>query len=173
VFVTLGGGWDSWYCLIGRHGSLVLPQNGGGKGWAWDEDSGSKVMPDSWVSLLDWLLCGPDREPKLQKEWAVLNGLHGDSIRRIKRDARFIKEWDRRAAELNISPERTQSVVDALHAQAVSGNTQAASLYLQFIDKFTPTRKVVVDETAVEGMSNGELAEALEAEVAHLRVVND
>ena len=126
-----------------------MPKNGGGKGWAWDEDSGSKVMPDAWVGLLDWLLCGPDRNP------------------------RFTSEWDRRAAELNISPERTQGVVDALHAQAVSGNTQAASLYLQFIDKFTPTRKVVIDEAAVEGMSDHDLASALEEEVTHLRAVTN
>ena len=150
-----------------------MPKNGGGKGWAWDEDSGSKVMPDAWVGLLDWLLCGPDRNPRLQKEWAAQNGLHEDSIRRIKRDPRFTSEWDRRAAELNISPERTQGVVDALHAQAVSGNTQAASLYLQFIDKFTPTRKVVIDEAAVEGMSDHDLASALEEEVTHLRAVTN
>lgn len=150
-----------------------MPKNGGGKGWVWDEDSGSKVMPELWVSLLDWLMAGSDRSPRYQYEWAEKNGCHEDSVRRIKRDPRFRRDWDARCAELNISPERTQSVVDALHAQAVDGNTQAASLYLQFIDKFTPKRRVVIDEAAVEGMSNGELAEALEAEVAHLRVVND
>ena len=150
-----------------------MPKNGGGKGWVWDEDSGSKVMPELWTNLLDWLLLGPDREPKHQYEWAEENGVHKDSVRRIKRDARFIREWDRRAAELNVSPERTQSVVDALHQQAGAGNTQAASLYLQYIDKFTPTRKVVVDEAAVEGMSDSELAAALEAEVTFLRAVPD
>ena len=150
-----------------------MPKNGGGKGWVWNEDSGSKVMPESWANLLDWLLLGPDREPKHQYEWAEENGVHKDSIRRIKRDARFIREWEPRAAELNVSPERTQSVVDALHQQAVAGNTQAASLYLQYIDKFTPTRKVVVDEAAVEGLSDSELAEALEAEVTFLRAVPD
>ena len=46
-------------------------------------------------------------------------------------------------------------------------------MYLQYIDKFTPTRKVVVDEAAVEGMSDKELAAALEAEVRHLRAVSD
>ena len=162
----------------GTHAGLLLggccmAQNGGGKGWVWDEESGSKVMPELWVKLLDWLLLGPERDPQHQYEWAEQNNIHKDSVRRIKRDARFIREWDRRAAELNVSPERTQSVVDALHQQAVAGNTQAASLYLQYIDKFTPTRKVVVDEAAVEGMSDKELAAALEAEVRHLRAVSD
>ena len=95
-----------------------MPHNGGGRGWLWDEESGQKTMPPKWVGLLDWLLQGPDREPKHQYEWAAENGIHEDSVRRIKRDVRFAREWDRRAAELNIHPERTQSVIDSLHQQA-------------------------------------------------------
>ena len=128
-------------------------------------------MPKSWVRLLDWLLQGPDRDPKHQYEWATENGLHEDSIRRIKRDARFAREWDRRASELNIHPERTQSVIDALHAAAVGGSVQAASLYLQYIEKFTPKRRLVLDEREASGLSDGELADELEAQVVHLRVV--
>ena len=147
---------------------------GGGKGWTWDEDSKSKVMPEKWVRLLDWLLQGSERVPKFQKEWAVENDLHESSIRRIKADVRFIKEWDRRCAELNIHPERTQSVIDSLWSQAAGGDVKAASLYLQYIDKFTPKRKVVVDdERDAESLSDSELADELLAEVRHLRVVAD
>jgi DNA-directed RNA polymerase specialized sigma24 family protein len=99
--------------------------------------------------------------------------LHEDSIRRIKRDPRFAREWDRRAAELNVHPERTQGVIDSLHAAAVGGSVQAASLYLQYVEKFTPKRRVVVDEGEVSGLSDGELADELEAQVRHLRVVED
>ena len=151
-----------------------MPHNGGGRGWLWDEESGQKTMPPKWVGLLDWLLQGPDREPKHQYEWAAENGIHEDSVRRIKRDVRFAREWDRRAAELNIHPERTQSVIDALHQQAVGGSVQAASLYLQYIEKFTPKRRVLVDDDReASGLSDGELAEELLAQVHHLRVVGD
>jgi hypothetical protein len=151
-----------------------MPQNGGGRGWKWDESSGEKTMPKKWTQLLDWLLQGPDRDPRNQYEWAELNGIHEDSVRRIKRDLRFAKEWDRRAAELNIHPERTQSVIDALHQQAVGGSVQAASLYLQYIEKFTPKRRVVVDDDReAAGLSNVELADELLAQVHHLRVVDD
>ena len=151
-----------------------MPQNGGGRGWKWDESSGQKTMPKKWTQLLDWLLQGPDRDPKHQYEWAAENGVHEDSVRRIKRDVRFAREWDRRAAELNIHPERTQSVIDALHQQAVGGSVQAASLYLQYIEKFTPKRKVLVDDDRdVGGLSDSELADELEAKVLHLRVVDD
>ncbi len=149
-----------------------MAQNGGGKGWQWDEETGEKIMPKKWQKLLDWLLQGPDRVPKYQKDWAAENKISPDSIRRIKRDPRFAKEWDRRAAELNIHPERTQSVIDALHAQAVSGSTQAASLYLQYIEKFTPRRKIVVEDRDAAGMSDEELADELEAQIHHLRVVD-
>ena len=149
-----------------------MAQNGGGKGWQWDEETGEKTMPKKWRDLLDWLLQGPDRVPKFQKDWAKENKIHEDSIRRIKRDARFAKEWDRRAAELNIHPERTQGVIDALHAQAVGGSTQAASLYLQYIEKFTPRRKIVVEDRVAAAMSDSELADEVEAQIHHLRVVD-
>jgi hypothetical protein len=81
-----------------------------------------------------------------------------------------VREWDRRCAELNIHPERTQSVIDALFRQAADGDVKAASLYLQYIDKFTPKRRVVVDdERAASGLSDLELADELEVLVAEFR----
>ena len=131
-------------------------------------------MPKTWQKLLEWLLQGNEREPRTQRDWAAENKIHEDSIRRIKRDARIIKEWDKPAAELNINPERVQSVIDSLWQRASDGDVKAASLYLQYIDKFTPKRKVVVDdERDIEGYSDEELAEALEAEVINLRMVKD
>ena len=151
-----------------------MPHNGGGRGWLWDEESGQKTMPSKRVGLLDWVLRGPDREPKDQYEWAGENGIHEDAVRRIKRDVRFAREWERRAAELNIHPERTQSVIDSLHQQAVGGSVQAASLYLQYIEKFTPKRRVVVDDDRdVVGLSDDELVDELLDQVSHLRVVGE
>ena len=90
-------------------------------------------------------------------------------MRRIKRDPRFMKEWDRRAAELNIHPERTQTVIDALFAQAADGDVKAASLYLQYIEKFTPKRRLVVEDKDASSLSDLELAEELEALVAEFK----
>ena len=146
-----------------------MAQNGGGRGWKTDDESGEKVMPDSWREFLEWLLLGPDRQPVTQREWAAEHGGHEDSLRRWKRDPRFTREWDRRAAELNIHPERTQSVIDALHAQAVAGSVNAASLYLQYIEKFTPRRSLVLEDRAVSGLSDLELADELEGLVAEFR----
>ena len=151
-----------------------MPQNGGGKGWQWDEESGEKVMPPLWQELLDWLLRGPDRRPRTQRDWADEHDIHEDSLSRIKRDHRFIKEWDRKAAELNINPERVQSVIDSLWLRASEGDVKAASLYLQYIEKFTPRRKLVIDdERDIASFTDEELASALEAEVQYLRLVED
>ena len=73
---------------------------------------------------------------------------------------------------MNINPERVQSVIDALWQQAANGDVKAASLYLQYIDKFTPKRKVSVeDDRDVAAFSDEELADAMEAEVINLRMV--
>ena len=149
-----------------------MAQNGGGRGWSTDEESGVQTMPDRWRSLLDWVLLGLERTPAPQKEWAAENDMHEDSIRRIKRDVRFIREWDRRAAELNVHPERTQTVIDALFVAASGGDVKAASLYLQYIEKFTPRRRVIVDdERDAAGLSDVELADELESLVAEFRDV--
>ena len=107
-----------------------MPQNGGGKGWVTDPDTGQLRMPDDWARYLDWLL-DESRVPATSVAWAEENGYNDRTVRRWKADPRFIREWDRRAAELNVHPERTQGVVDALHRAAVAGDVKAASLYLQ------------------------------------------
>lgn len=137
--------------------------------WQTDPESGEKVMPSDWSEFLDWLL-SEDRVPATQKEWAADRGLNERTVRRWKADPRFTREWDRRAAELNVHPERTQSVVDALYKQAAQGDVKAATLYLQYIDKYTPKRRVLVDdERNVSGMSDVELAAELEDLIDELR----
>ena len=150
-----------------------MAQNGGGRGWSTDEESGVQSMPDRWRSLLEWVLAGPERTPTTQKAWAAENDMHEDSIRRIKRDVRFVREWDRRAAELNVHPERTQTVIDALYGAAAGGDVKAASLYLQYVEKFTPKRRVTVDDDRdATGLSDSELADELEYLVAEFRDVS-
>lgn len=132
--------------------------------WTTDPDTGEQAMPAAWAKYLDWLL-DENRVPSNSKAWAVENGFNDRTVRRWKADPRFIREWDRRAAELNVHPERTQGVVDALHRAAVQGDVKAASLYLQYIEKFTPKRRLVVDDDReVSGLSDAELS----AELAEL-----
>lgn len=145
-------------------------QSGGGRGWSRDPVSGVEVMPEKWALFLDWLLDGEGRVPSTQKDWAELNGVAASTVRKWKRDPRFVREWDRRATDLNVHPERTQSVVESLWRAAAGGDVKAASLYLQYVEKFTPKRHVVVeDDRLVSGLSDEELAAELEGLVAEVR----
>jgi hypothetical protein len=57
-----------------------------------------------------------------------------------------------------------------LYRQAADGDVKAAALYLQYIDKFTPKRRVLVDDDrSATGMSDEELAEELAGLVEDLR----
>ena len=137
--------------------------------WQTDPDSGEKVMPSDWSNFLDWLL-SEERVPGTQKEWAAEFGFNERTVRRWKSDPRFVREWDRRASELNVHPERTQTVVDALYRAAALGDVKAATLYLQYIDKFTPKRRVLVDDDrTAAGLSDEELAAELADLVEELR----
>lgn len=136
--------------------------NGGGKGWNWDNQSNSWLMPDLQSQFLDWLLTDP-KDPATRVAWAHENGVHPDSAKRWKRDKRFQEEWDRRAREKNISVDRVQSVVDSLHKAAVNGDVKAANLYLQYIDRFTPKRIVRNEDAETKGLSDEDLLAELQS----------
>jgi SOS response regulatory protein OraA/RecX len=136
---------------------------GGGYGWVRGANGRWQPPPDQ-DEFIDWLLSDP-RDPQHQYQWAEQHGYNPDSLKRWKRDARFIQEWERRAAEKNISVDRVQSVVDALHAMAVLGDVKAANLYLQYVQRFMPTKKVIhEDETSLADLDD----EAIEAELRSL-----
>ena len=167
IFVTSYGrscdsGLAGQFCRIDMETQRWKGSNGGGKGWNWDNQSNSWSMPQVQSEFLDWLLSDP-KEPATRQGWADLHGVHVDSLKRWKRDKRFQEEWERRAREKNISVDRVQSVVDSLHAAAINGDVKAASLYLQYIDRFTPKRVVKVEDSDTKAMSDDELLAELRA----------
>ena len=95
--------------------------------------------------------------------------MHVDLPRKWKRDPRFRKEWEARAAELNVHVERVQSVIDAVYKEAAGGDVKAASLYLQYVEKFTPKRQLVIDDVEAASLSDGALVDELEELLDSLR----
>lgn len=130
--------------------------NGGGKGWDWDNQTNTWKMPEIQSKFLDWLLSDP-REPATRAAWCDDNNVHYDTPKRWKRDRRFNEEWERRAREKNISVDRVQSVVDSLHRAAINGDTKAASLYLQYIDRFTPKQIIRTEDAETKSLSDQDL----------------
>ena len=53
-------------------------------------------------------------------------------------------------------------MIDAVYREAAQGDVKAASLYLQYVDRFTPKRQIIVDDDA-SGLSDEALVEELES----------
>ena len=69
--------------------------------------------------------------------------------------------------ELNVSPERIQEVVDAMFEAAKEGDTKAASLYLQYVDRLKPKEtRIVIEDKRVEELSEGQLLAIVSGESA-------
>jgi hypothetical protein len=136
--------------------------------WTVDEH-GHEVMPPLVSEFLDWLLTDP-RQPSSQYAWAAEHGLHDDTPRRWKNDKRFIREWERRARELDISIDRVQQVVNQLFRNAItSDNAKDQLAYLQYVDRFTPRQILLVEGDETKGMSDEALAAELAATLPELR----
>jgi len=161
VVVETAANFSGQFLLVGME-QRWKGSNGGGKGWDWDNQTNSWAMPKIQSDFLDWLLSDP-KEPATRTLWAEQNGVHVDSTKRWKRDKRFAEEWERRAREKNISVDRVQSVVDSLHNAAVNGDVKAASLYLQYIDRFTPKRIIRTEDADTKALSDEDLLNELRA----------
>lgn len=119
------------------------------------------VMPALQSQFLDWLLTPTqDRDPKTQTEWAEAHDLARGTLAAWKKDRRFLREWEDRANARNIGVERMQNVLSTLYTAAVSGDVQAAKLYIAEVDKMRPPKQVQLDKD-VEGLSDEELADEL------------
>jgi len=112
------------------------------------------------LEYIEWL-CDPQRQGS-KKEWARDHGFAESTIFRWQNDRWFKAAYEQRLAELNVSPDRIQAVVDALWAAASRGDTKAASLYLQYVDRLQPKR-VVIEDARVASLSDDELRAELDA----------
>jgi hypothetical protein len=109
----------------------------------WGKTSdGSHVMPQMQSDFLDWLL-DDEKDPPSQAAWARTHDVNPRTLREWKLDHRFRAEWDRRAAEKNVSTEKVQGILDMLHKAAEGGDIMAAKLWLEHSMKLRPPVTVV------------------------------
>ena len=132
--------------------------------------NGMKVS-DLQAEFIEWLL-DPNKQGS-QNEFARQHNVAVSTLSNWKKkDAIFKTEWERRAAELNVSTDRIQAVIEAIYQSATNSDAKehvkAATLYLQYVDKFTPKLDMGVTKkdqaTSLEEMTDEELQEALQAE---------
>jgi len=124
----------------------------------WREQGGP--LSASQREYIEWL-CDPERSGS-KAQWAKDRGLHPGTVYNWMQDRWFKAAYEQRLAELNIHPDRIQAVVDALWRAASGGDTKAASLYLQYVDRLQPKR-VVIEDARVAALSDDELAAELQS----------
>lgn len=123
------------------------------------------------AEYMEWLLSAPsDRTIRSKSEWSRVRDVPRRTLYDWERKPAFRKEWEERAKDLQGSPERTQAILDVLHAKAVSeGNVAAAKLWLTTLEKITPpTVKVssTVRHETVQELSDAELEALLSSSAA-------
>ena len=57
--------------------------------------------------------------------------------------------WEQKLRDLNISPDRTQALIDRLFENGKQGDVKAIELYLKFIEKLSPPT-LRVERTAAD-----------------------
>lgn len=130
----------------------------------WRKIDGEDVMPDLQREYLDWLI-DPDRTPPTHKQWAADHEITDRTVRTWRNDPRFQREWAAAANEANVSPERTQAVVENLWKIASSagpGAVKAADLYLRYVQLFVPQQKVVVQDDQLDKISDEDIVRLLQ-----------
>ena len=134
-----------------------MPQSDNPTLWRKDHKTGRDVMPALQSEFLDWLLTSKDdREHNTIRSWAAAHGVSAATPTEWKKDRRFRREWEDRAAAKNISVDRIQNVIDTLYEAAVVGDVQAAKMYLSHVEKLAPP-VVVQRDPDVQDLSDEEL----------------
>lgn len=118
------------------------------------------LLSEKQSAYIEWL-CDPERVGS-KASWARENGVAVQTVYNWMNDRWFKAAYEQRLAELNIHPDRIQAVVDSLWKAAKGGDTKAATLYLQYVDRLQPKR-VVIEDARVAALSDAELAAELQS----------
>jgi hypothetical protein len=117
-------------------------------------------MPQKQSEFLDWMLADI-KSPSSQAQWCAANDVHERTVQTWKKDPRFVAEWERRAAEKNISPERIQDMVDTLYNAGKNGDIKAATAYIDYVKQFMPPPERRTNDQSIKEMTDEELDAAL------------
>lgn len=135
----------------------------------WSEDSqGNLVPPQLQSDYLDWLL-SDERMPPTKREWCLLQNVPEGTVSKWESDRRFKAEWERRAQERTISPERLQAVIDVLYKNATDmQDVGAAKQFLLYAEKLMPPKEIRRDNS-VAHLTDAELCAEVETILVRFR----
>lgn len=111
-------------------------------------------LTDTQLAYIDWR-ADPARQGSKEK-WAADNGVHVRTLGKWEKTPWFREALERKLAELNISPDRVQAVLDALWNDAKRGDATSARAYLAAIDDMRPPRPKMED-SSIASLSDEDL----------------
>ena len=115
-------------------------------------------LTQTQLEFIDWR-ANPAREGSKQA-WADSHGVSDDTLRRWEKTVWFREAMERRLAELNITPDRVQEVVNALWNAAVNDrDVTAMTKYMAYVESLQPSKKLVED-VRIEALTDEELEQA-------------
>lgn len=121
------------------------------------------------ADFLDWWVT-PNKEkvPRTLHAWAEEHGLTTESLRRWRKTEWWEVSLRRRLAELNVSPDRVQAVIDALFNAATDPEAKdrvtAARVLLEYTQQLMPVKPVAPADRDADALSDEELQQLLEHE---------
>lgn len=120
---------------------------------------GRTELTELQLEFIDWLL-DPSKDKGSQDKWASEHGTTYRTLKNWKKTKLFTDEWEKRAAEAYGGMERLQSILDRLYETATeNGDVKAIQLYLQYVDRYTPKKKIITEGTSLEDLSDEDLAQ--------------
>lgn len=108
---------------------------------------------------LEWLLTPSEsRTPKTKKEFAEKIEIHSNTLLQWEKNKTFKERWELGIKGLAQSPERTQTLLDALYAKGIAGDHRSAELYLKATGQMAAGAQMQQKEqTSVKDLSDEEL----------------
>jgi hypothetical protein len=144
---------------------VARPRSTGGD-WFENPDTGVLIPPLGIRRFLEWY-ASPEKPRGLStiEAYAEHSGVPLSYLRGWFKDHRFLAALAERCEELNLRPDRIQSVLDAVWDRATGGDIKAAELYLRYVGRLVPVPKQVqVTVKQAKDLSEDEL----KAELARL-----
>lgn len=119
-------------------------------------------LTDAQLAYVEWSSTPKPARLLTKEQFAASVSVSDDTLRRWDKTAWFREAMERRMAELNITPDRVQAVVDALwEAATTDRDVTAMTKYMQYVESLSPNRKLVED-VRIESLSDEELQRAWE-----------
>ena len=132
---------------------------------------GLDKLEQKHYDFMDWLLSAEyvvDKKPI--KYYADTRHISTRTLFYWKNDARFKKEWEKRAYQNHRDPERLARMLDVLYRRAVEeGDMKAMEMHFKLMDRMTPDRTIVQTEVSMADLTDEQLDALIAQEAKNVK----